>query len=75
MLRRVRIGRPAKGLIAVGLRGVGKTVLLQHIRRQAEAEHDRACFIEMLENRRLADVLVPQLRRVLLELDRLGQLN
>ena len=36
-LERVRLGRPAKSLLMVGLRGVGKTVLLDRMRDDAEA--------------------------------------
>ena len=36
-LERARIGRSSKGLLMVGLRGVGKTVLLDRIREDAEA--------------------------------------
>ena len=36
-LERVRRGLPAKSVLMVGLRGVGKTVLLDQIRQDAEA--------------------------------------
>ena len=36
-LQRARIGRHAKSAMLVGLRGVGKTVLLDRIRSEAEA--------------------------------------
>jgi len=36
-LDRVRIGRPSKSILMVGLRGVGKTVLLDRMRENAEA--------------------------------------
>ena len=36
-LERVRAGRPAKSILMVGLRGVGKTVLLDRMRDDAEA--------------------------------------
>ena len=36
-LERSRIGRPAKSAMLVGLRGVGKTVLLDRVRMDAEA--------------------------------------
>ena len=36
-LDRVRIGRPTKSILMVGLRGVGKTVLLDRMRDNAEA--------------------------------------
>src|SRR4029079_14409166 len=36
-LARLRLGRPAKSMMLIGLRGVGKTVLLDQMRRDAEA--------------------------------------
>ena len=35
-LERSRLGRPTKNMVLIGLRGVGKTVLLDTIREQAE---------------------------------------
>ena len=37
-LARTRIGRPSKSILMVGLRGVGKTVLLDRMREDAEAQ-------------------------------------
>ncbi|HTR17151.1 MAG TPA: ATP-binding protein [Acetobacteraceae bacterium] len=74
-LERVRRGKPAKSFIAVGLRGVGKTVLLNRVRRVAETAEYRVSMIEAHEQKRLPELLVPHLRRQLLELDRLGALN
>ncbi len=39
-LERARIGRASKSLLMVGLRGVGKTVLLDRIREDADARHE-----------------------------------
>jgi hypothetical protein len=75
LLERTRAGRPSKSFIAVGLRGVGKTVLLNRIRETAEAIGYTSCFIEAHEQKSLADLLVPHLRRVILELDRLGPVS
>ena len=69
-LERVRMGRPAKSVMLVGLRGVGKTVLLDRIRSNAEAEGLATIRIEAPENRSLPALLVPQLRVVLLQLSR-----
>lgn len=74
-LERVRIGRTPKSFIAVGLRGVGKTVLLNRVRQMADESSYRTCFIEAHEQKRLPELLVPHLRRLLLELDRSGALN
>jgi hypothetical protein len=74
-LERVRIGRVSKSFIAVGLRGVGKTVLLNRVRQISEQIGFRAVLIEAHEQKRLSELLVPHLRRQLLELDRLPLLN
>lgn len=74
-IERTRRGRPAKSTILVGLRGVGKTVLLNefdHIAREASC---RTIVIEAHEVRPLPDLLVPSLRHLLLEFDRLGALS
>ena len=67
-LERTRIGRPTKSLLMVGLRGVGKTVLLDRIREDAEAVGVCALRMEAPENRSLPSILAPQLRTALLKL-------
>lgn len=67
-LQRVRIGRPAKSILMVGLRGVGKTVLLDRMREDAEAEGIHTLRIEAPEGRSLPALLAPQLRLALLRL-------
>jgi len=71
-IERVRIGRPAKSFIGVGLRGVGKTVLLNRVGQQATGAGYRTCAIEAHEQTGLPQLLVPSLRRTLLGLDRMG---
>lgn len=53
----------------VGLRGVGKTVLLVEIRRRAEAAGYQCLMVEAREGEGLARLLAPGLRRLLLHLD------
>ena len=67
-LERTRIGRPSKSLLMVGLRGVGKTVLLERIRQDAEAAGIYTLIIESPENRSLPALLAPALRVALLKL-------
>ena len=67
-LERARIGRPAKSVIMVGLRGVGKTVLLDRILMDAECSGISTLRIEAPENRSLPSALAPQLRLALLRL-------
>jgi hypothetical protein len=74
-LERKRRGRPHKSFILVGLRGVGKTVLLNRVEELARAAEFRTAMIEVDEDKTLAGVLVPEIRRVLYELDRLGPLS
>jgi hypothetical protein len=69
-LHRLRIGRPSKSVMLVGLRGVGKTVLLDQIRRNAEAAGIETVRIEAPEDRSLPALLAPQLRLALLHLSK-----
>lgn len=70
-LDRIRAGRAAQSVILYGLRGVGKTVLLAAMRRDAEAHGLTVISIEAPEGRSLPAVLAPALRAALLRLDRL----
>ena len=69
-LTRVRAGRAAKSVLMVGLRGVGKTVLLDRMRDDAEAAGIHTLRIEAPESRSLPALLAPELRRALLRLAR-----
>ena len=57
----------------VGLRGVGKTVLLDRMRDDAEGEGIHTVRIEAPEGRSLPSMLAPQLRQALLRLSRNDQ--
>ncbi len=70
LLGRIRLKRPEKSMLLTGLRGVGKTVLLNEIERMAKADGYRAIPIEAREDTSLAELLVPQLRSLLYDLDR-----
>jgi hypothetical protein len=54
----------------IGLRGVGKTVLLDRIREEAEGAGFQTLRIEAPERRSLPAILAPELRRALLRLSR-----
>ena len=69
-LARIRQGKQAKSVMMVGLRGVGKTVLLDQIRKDAEAGGFYVLRIEAPENKSLPALLAPQLRQALLRLSR-----
>jgi AAA ATPase-like protein len=69
-LDRIRAGRAARSFIYYGLRGVGKTVLLNKIRIDAEARGIATVLAEAPEGRTLPGMLVPALRLALLRLSR-----
>lgn len=72
-LRRVRLGRAEKSQMLLGLRGVGKTVLLNRIAELAESIGYEQAQLEAPEGRPLAAYLVPALKSMLLRLDRVEQ--
>lgn len=69
-LNRVKAGRPEKSQMLLGLRGVGKTVLLTAISEMAEEVDYHVVELEAPEGQRLADHLAPALKGVLLQLSR-----
>jgi hypothetical protein len=69
-LDRIRAGRAARSLILHGLRGVGKTVLLNRIETDGEARGFACVKVEAPEDRSLPALLTPVLRVALLRLDR-----
>lgn len=72
LLGRVRAKRPEKSILLTGLRGVGKTVLLNEIERMAQNTGYRTILIEAHEGKPLAVLLAPHLRRLLFDLDRIA---
>ncbi len=69
-IERVRRGLPTKSVLMVGLRGVGKTVLLDRMRDDAEASGIHTVRIEAPEGRSLPALLAPQLRQAMLRMSR-----
>lgn len=69
-LDRIREGRAARSFILYGLRGVGKTVLLNQIRLDAEERGIATVKIEAPEERSLPGLLAPALRSTLIKLSR-----
>jgi hypothetical protein len=69
ILERIKRGRSERSLLLVGLRGVGKTVLLREVRRRATTKSYVVEMIEAQEEQTIAQLLAPALRRLLLELD------
>ncbi len=72
LLGRVKERRPEKSMLLTGLRGVGKTVLLNEIDRIAKASTYRTIVVEAHEDKPLGPLLAPYLRSLLFELDRVA---
>ncbi len=71
-LDRFREGRAARSLLLIGLRGVGKTVLLTRIAQQTESRGFVVVTLEASEKRSLPALLIPSLRTALLKLDKIA---
>ena len=68
-MERVLAKRPTKGLMLLGLRGVGKTVLLNRLYALADEKGFQTAKIEAPEGGALPALLAPELRRILYSLD------
>lgn len=75
LLGRIKRKRPEKSLLLTGLRGVGKTVLLNEIERMATKEGYRTISIEAHEHKALGPLLAPHLWKLLFDLDRIAGLG
>jgi hypothetical protein len=71
-LNRIRNNLSAKSVLMVGLRGVGKTVLLNRLKNDAEAEGLVCVQFESPEGQNLPAMIAPNLRSALLKLDRVA---
>jgi hypothetical protein len=69
-LDRIKDNRSARGVILYGLRGVGKTVLLNTLVEEAESKGLVVSAIEAPENQSLPAILAPVLRASLYKLKR-----
>lgn len=67
-LARKRAGKAAKSIVLMGLRGVGKTVLLDRIRQITIQDGDHAIRMEAPEGLSLPALIAPQMRSALLKL-------
>jgi hypothetical protein len=70
LLGRIKAKRPEKSMLLTGLRGVGKTVLLNEIERLAETAGYRTLAMEAHEEKPLGPLIAPGLRTMLYDLDR-----
>lgn len=72
LIGRTKAGKSEKSMLLTGLRGVGKTVLLNEIDRSARESDCHTIFLEAHDDKRLGALLAPKLRRLLFELNRLA---
>src|SRR5947208_15977382 len=70
LLGRIKAKRSEKSMLLTGLRGVGKTVLLNEIERLAKSNEYRTIPLEAHEDKPLGPLIAPALRNLLFELDR-----
>lgn len=69
---RIKQRRAEKSLLLTGLRGVGKTVLLNELEKLAQLAGYKTVLIEAREDKSLGEMLVPSLRQLLYQLDRIS---
>lgn len=75
ILNRIKFGKSEKSFLLVGLRGVGKTVLLNQVDKYARQEDFKTIFLEAHAEKSLPALLIPQIRQVLFQLDQMENLN
>ncbi|HSX20493.1 MAG TPA: AAA family ATPase [Gammaproteobacteria bacterium] len=75
MFQRLKAGRSEKSFLLVGLRGVGKTVLLNEISYLSEKSGYKSILIEAHERKPLSALLLPHLRQLLFQLDRVENVS
>lgn len=72
LLGRIKQKKSEKSMLLTGLRGVGKTVLLNEIEHLAKADDYRTIVIEAHEDKPLGPLVAPYLRSLLFDLDRIA---
>ena len=75
LLARISKGKSEKSLLLVGLRGVGKTVLLNELEKLAEQAGYKTILVEAHDSKSLSALLAPPLRKLLLSLDRISSVS
>jgi len=67
-IQRALLGKPSRSQMLLGLRGVGKTVLLNKIEMMADAAGHLTSSIEAPEGKALSELLVPKINQTLRKL-------
>ena len=75
LLGRIMQRRSEKSMLLTGLRGVGKTVLLNEIELLAKKSDYHTIFIEAHEDKPFGPLVAPYLRTLLFDLDRMAGLS
>ena len=71
-LKRLQQGKSEKSFLLIGLRGVGKTILLNKMDTIIQESQNHSIYIEAHEKKPFIKILVPHLRKVLFDFDSKG---
>ena len=72
MIGRALQGRSTQGMLMTGLRGVGKTVILNELMRMAEEHGTLPIYIEATADSTLSELLAPELKKLFFSLNRMS---
>jgi len=75
VLNRLKVGKSEKSFLLIGLRGVGKTVLLNEIHNYAQEQNFKSILVEAHEGKSLESLLLPSLRQILFSLDGMAHIS
>ena len=72
MIGRALNGRSTQGMLMTGLRGVGKTVILNELMRMAEEQGALSLFVEATAESSLSELLASELKKLFFSLNRIA---
>ena len=72
MIGRALNGRSTQGMLMTGLRGVGKTVILNELIRIAEEQGALPLYLEATADSSLSELLAPELKKLFFSLNRMA---
>ena len=72
MIGRALNGRSTQGMLMTGLRGVGKTVILNELMRMAEEQGALSLFVEATAESTLSELLASELKKLFFSLNRIA---
>ena len=75
LIKRMYLGKPQKSLIITGLRGVGKTVLLNTFQDIAESQGLKTAKIEITHETQFKVAIARQVRSIILSLSAIGKMK